>query len=133
MLSPRRWDIRGGAVSLALGAERLLLLDRLEDAEQWALDSLPETFAIGERQFLLLGLGVLARVAAQTDRVERAGTFWGVIETEEARGPVGQWEGERAAYEAAVLAVEGPDFQGGRGRGRGLSLSEAVDYAVDDA
>ncbi|MGI8519896.1 MAG: ATP-binding protein [Actinomycetota bacterium] len=118
------------AVSLAVGAERLLSIDRLEEAEQWALEALPETRAIGERQFLLTALAVLARIAAQTGRPERSGTLWGAIETEEALGPVGQWEDERAAYEAAVKAAEGPDFQTGRDHGRRLTLGEAVDYAL---
>jgi len=118
------------AVSLASGAERLLLLDRLEEAEQWAREALPEALAIGERQFLLFALAVLARVAAQTDRAEHAGALWGAIETEEALGPVGQWEAERAAYEAAVKAADGPDFQAGRNYGRRLTLGEAVDYAL---
>ena len=61
------------AVSLASGAERLLLLDRLEEAEQWARVALP---AIGERQFLLLALAAIARVAAQTDRAEHACALW---------------------------------------------------------
>ena len=121
------------AVSLASGAEHLLVLDRLEEAEQWAREALPEALAVGERQFLLFALAVLARVAAQTGRAERAGTLWGAIETEEALGPVGQWEAERAAYEAAVNAADGSDFQAGRGHGRRLTLGEAVDYALADA
>ncbi len=56
--------------------------------------------------------------------------MWGAIEAEEALGPVGQWEDERAAYEAAVKAAEGPDFQTGRDHGRRLTLGEAVDYAL---
>ncbi|CAN5636426.1 hypothetical protein BH20ACT21_BH20ACT21_16960 [soil metagenome] len=121
------------AVSLASGADHLLLLDRLEEAEQWAREALPEALAVGERQFLLFALAVLARVAAQTGRAQRAGTLWGAIETEEALGPVGQWEAERAAYEAAVNAADGSDFQAGRGHGRKLTLGEAVAYALADA
>jgi len=121
------------AVSLASGADRLLLLDRLEEAEQWALEALPEALAIGERQFLLFALAVLARVAAQTDRAEHAGALWGAIEAEEALGPVGQWEAERAEYEAAVKSAGGPNFETGRSYGRKLTLGEAVDYALADA
>jgi hypothetical protein len=120
------------AVSLASGAERLLLLDRLEEAEQWAREALPEALAIGERQFLVLALAVLARVAAQTDRAEHAGALWGAIEAEEALGPVGQWEAERAEYEAAVKSAGGPNFETGRSYGRKLTLGEAVDYALAD-
>ncbi|MFN2488903.1 MAG: tetratricopeptide repeat protein [Actinomycetota bacterium] len=105
------------AVSLALGAESLLELERLEDAERWAREALPEALAVGERQFLLICLAVLARVAAHTGRAERAGTLWGAVEREEARAPVGQWESERAPYEAAVLEAQGRDFDGGRDYG----------------
>ena len=120
-------------VSLSSGAERLLLLDRLEEAEQWALEALPEALAIGERQSLLFALAVLARVAARTGRAERAGTLWGAIEVEEALAPVGQWEAERPEYEAAVKAADGQDFQTGRSYGRRLTFDEAVDYALSDA
>ena len=121
------------AVSLAVGAERLLSIDRLEEAERWALEALPETRGIGERQFLLTALAVLARIAAQTGRPARAGTLWGAIETEEALGPVGQWEDERAAYETAIKSASGPSFETGRSYGRKLTLGEAVDYALADA
>ncbi|HEU4488560.1 MAG TPA: adenylate/guanylate cyclase domain-containing protein [Actinomycetota bacterium] len=118
------------AVTLAAVAEHLVELDRLEEAEAPAREALAESHAIGERQFRLLALALLARIAGRTGRVQRAGTLWGAVETEEARGPVGQWEGERAAHAAAVLAAAGPDFEQGRANGRRLPLEQVVEYAV---
>jgi predicted ATPase/class 3 adenylate cyclase len=114
-------------------AQNLVELDRLEEAKLWSREALPQAHAIGERQFLLLGLAMLARVDAQTGRLKRAGTLWGAIETEEARGPVGQWEGEREEFATAVLAAAGPEFERGRVAGRGLTLDEVVDYALAGA
>jgi predicted ATPase/class 3 adenylate cyclase len=111
----------------------LMQLGRLDEAEECIREALPDTLAIGERQSLLTGLADLARIAAKTGRPHLAGTLWGAIETEEARGPVGQWESERPEYEAAVLAAAGPDFDRGRAAGRALTLDEVVEYALGDA
>jgi predicted ATPase/class 3 adenylate cyclase len=111
-------------------ADYHIKLGRLDEAERCVREGLPDTLAIGERQFLLYGLAELARVAAETGRPELAGTLWGAVETEEARGPVGQWEAEREEFATAVLAAAGPDFERGRGVGRSLTLAEVVDYAL---
>ncbi|MGH2818481.1 MAG: ATP-binding protein [Actinomycetota bacterium] len=113
-------------------ADKAAVLGRWEDAERWAREAVSLTHAIGERQSLLFDLALLARAAAQAGRVERAGTLWGAIETEEARGPVGQWETEREEYAAAVLAAAGPEFEQGRVAGRALTLDEVVEYALAD-
>jgi tetratricopeptide (TPR) repeat protein len=113
-------------------AYNLIQLGRLDEAERVMREALPQTRDIGERQFLLFGLAQLAQVAAQTGRSERAGMLWGAAETEEARGPVGQWEAEREEYATAVLAAAGPDFERGRAAGRALTLDEAVEYALAD-
>jgi predicted ATPase len=110
----------------------LMQLGRLDEAEECIREALPDTLAIGERQSLLTGLAKLARIAAKTGRPDLAGTLWGAVETEEARGPIGQWESERPEYEAAVLAAAGPDFDRGRAAGRALTLDEAVEYALAD-
>jgi len=60
---------------------------------------------------------------------ERAGLFWGAVEAEEARGPIGQWELEREEY-AAKVVLESDVFEGGRQRGRRLSFPEAIDEAL---
>jgi predicted ATPase/class 3 adenylate cyclase len=113
-------------------AHNLVGLGRLEEAERWSREALPQAHDIGERQFLLYGLALLARVAARTGRAERAGTLWGAIETEEARGPVGQWEAEREEFATAVLEAASPDFERGRAAGRAITLDEVVEYALAD-
>jgi predicted ATPase/class 3 adenylate cyclase len=118
------------AVSTSILADKAVVLGRWEDVERWAREGVSETHAIGERQFLLFDLALLARAAVETGRVERAGILWGVIETEEARGQVGQWEAEREEYAAPVLAAAGLEFERGRVAGRRLTLDEAVDYAL---
>jgi hypothetical protein len=120
------------AVTLAAVAEHLVELDRLEEAEAPAREALAESHAIAERQYRLLTLALLARIAGRTGRVQRAGTLWGAVETEEARGPFGQWEGERDEHAAAVLDATGPDFEHGRANGRRLPLEQVVEYAVTD-
>jgi predicted ATPase/class 3 adenylate cyclase len=122
----------------ALGslAERAVLLARWDDAERWGREALAKAHAIGERQSLVFGLAALARAAAETGRPERAGTLWGAVETEEARGPVGQWEGEegeRQDYAGPVLAAAGPDFERGRAIGRRFTPADAIEYALTGA
>jgi predicted ATPase/class 3 adenylate cyclase len=121
------------AVTLAAVGEHLVELGRLEEAEAPAREALTDAHAIGERQFRLLSLALLARIAARTGRVRRAGTLWGAVEMEEAQGSVGQWEGERDEYAAALLDAAGPDFERGRANGRGLTLDQVVEYAVTGA
>jgi hypothetical protein len=71
-----------------------------------------------------------ARIAAEAGRRERAGLLWSAVEQEEERGPIGQWEGEREAYAAPVLARADGAFERGRQRARSLSLDEVVDVAL---
>jgi tetratricopeptide (TPR) repeat protein len=120
------------ATTLASIAEHLVQLGRLGEAQQPARDSLAEAHDLGERQWRIFALALLARMAAETGHAERAGTLWGAIESEEGRGPVGQWEGERREYEVAVLAAGGPEFQAGRARGRSFTIDDAVEYALAD-
>lgn len=118
--------------SLSSIAELLVDLGRLDDAEKAAKESVEEAHAIDERQWRLYGLVLLARISAEKGRATRAGTLWGAVETEERRGPVGQWEGERDEHAAAVLVASGPDFEDGRARGRQLTIDQAVEYALGD-
>jgi tetratricopeptide (TPR) repeat protein len=108
-------------------AERTLEVGRREDAERWAREALVLGHGIGERQCVVYSLAILARLAAEDGDSVRAGRFWGALEREEERGPVGQWEAEREQYAAAVLARTGPAFERGLEEGRRLSLDAAVD------
>ncbi|HEX2235333.1 MAG TPA: adenylate/guanylate cyclase domain-containing protein [Actinomycetota bacterium] len=118
------------AATLGILAGKAISIGRRHDAELWARRAVRLAHEIGERQFLVYALADLARLATHARLPERAGTLWGAVETEERRGPVGQWEGEREAYAAEVMAAASPGFEHGRRAGRALSLDEAVAYAV---
>jgi predicted ATPase len=110
--------------------EWTLELGRAEDAERFGREALELSARIGERQLAVYLLALLARLAGRRGQSERAGVLWGAVEAEERRGSVGQWERERESYAAAILDEPGPDFEGGRMRGRTLTLDEAVEAAV---
>ena len=105
-------------------------LGRTDIAEERGREALRLAHGLLDRQLTVFVLGLLARFAAGGGRPGRAGRLWGAIEAEEARGPVGQWESERAEYEEAVLVAAGPRFEAGRVEGRTLALDEAVEYAL---
>ncbi len=107
-------------------------LGRTDVAEKRAGEALGLARQVGDRQFTVYALGLLARFAAAGGRVERAGRLWGAIEAEEARGPIGQWEHEREDYAAPVLALAGPEFDAARAAGRALRLAEVVEYVLAD-
>ncbi|HZC28464.1 MAG TPA: hypothetical protein VE269_01900, partial [Gaiellaceae bacterium] len=114
-------------------AELSAELGRMEDVERTGLEALRLADQIGDRQMRVYLLALLARAATNTGSGERAGVLWGAVEGEEARAPVGQWEDERDAYAAPVLAHADEHFERGRKQGRELSLSEAVAYACSPA
>jgi predicted ATPase len=116
--------------SLAALCEWSLELGKSSEAEAYGRDALGLALEIGDRMHAVYLLALLARVSADDGRLERAGLLWGALESEEERGPVGQWEAERHVYAARVLAVAGPDFERGRAEGRRLSLEEGVSYAL---
>jgi hypothetical protein len=82
------------------------------------------------RQNIVVALAVLACAAAAQDDVHRAGTLWGAIEADEARGQLGFWEQRRDEYFARLSSAAGPEFERAREAGRGLSLEDAVEYAL---
>jgi tetratricopeptide (TPR) repeat protein len=105
-------------------------LERADEAERVGREALEVAHRIGDRQYGVYLLALLARSAAEDGRLERAGLLWGAVEAEEQRAPVGQWEGEREAYAARVLAHTGSEFEPAREQGRRLSMGEAVDVAL---
>ena len=115
-----------------LACEWSLALGRIVDAEAFGRDALRVAASIEDRQLIVYLLAILAATAGMQGRLKNAGTIWGAVETEEARAPVGQWEGEREDYAARVLAYEGPEFDAGRSQGRRMTLSDAVEHALAD-
>jgi predicted ATPase/DNA-binding SARP family transcriptional activator len=101
-------------------------------AEERARRALALAGRMADRQGTITALAQLARVAGGAGDPGRAGTLWGAIEAEEARGRIGSWEDQREAVAAAVLAYAGPGFDAGYDEGRRLSLADAVEYAGAD-
>jgi predicted ATPase len=98
-------------------------------AEERARVSLRLSAELVDRQSIVYAIAALARLAAETGQPERAGRLWGSLEVETPRAPVGMWEQEREEIEAQVVRDD-PAFERGRESGRGLSLDEAVAYAL---
>jgi tetratricopeptide (TPR) repeat protein len=71
-------------------------------AEQSASETLRMARRMGERQQTVYCLALLACVASGRGQSARAARLWGALEAEEAKGPVGAWESERAKFRALV-------------------------------
>jgi tetratricopeptide (TPR) repeat protein len=82
------------------------------------------------RQNIVVALAALAWAAAARGDARRAGTLWGAIEADEARGPLGFWEQRRDEYAARLAPVFGPEFDRAREAGHTLSLEDAVEYGL---
>ena len=102
----------------------------VDEGDRRAREALRIFKRIQGRQNIVVALAVLGRAAAARDDAERAGTLWGAIEADEARGPLGFWEQRRDEYAALLAPVFGPEFDRAREAGRALSLEDAVEYAL---
>jgi predicted ATPase len=114
------------------GSEWSLALGRTGEAEAYGRDALRLAVAIQDRQLIVYLFAILAETAAAHGQLEKAGAVWGALEAEEGRGRVGQWEAERDVYATRVLDHENEAFATGRVKGRRMTLSDAVDYALAD-
>jgi predicted ATPase len=114
------------------GSEWSLELGRTGEAEAYGRDALRIASAIQDRQLTVYLLAILAATSAAHGQLEKAGAVWGAVEAEEARGRIGQWEGERDVYSTRVVERENEAFARGRVKGRRMTLSDAVDYALAD-
>jgi predicted ATPase len=108
-------------------------LGRIDEGDEVGRDALRLAHEVRDRMLSIFLLALLARAAAEQDRLERAGVLWGAVEREERQGTVGQWESEREDYAAHVLAHEGPEFEHGREQGRQLPFDEAIQLALAEA
>jgi predicted ATPase/class 3 adenylate cyclase len=115
---------------LARLGEWALDLGRLADANRFLRDAVAVSQRAGARMHRVYAFALLARVAAEMGEIERAGLFWAAVELEEKAGPIGQWEEERDAYAAPVLALAGAEFDRGLASGREMTLDELVAAAV---
>ena len=116
----------------ALGAlaEYALKLGRPEEARAPAGEALAGSFSIGDQQGVVYSLALL-RLGRDGSRGQRGrGGCGDRSRPSPTARRIGQWEGEREKYAAAIV-TERPDFERGRSEGRRLSLDEAVEYALD--
>jgi predicted ATPase len=123
------WEAR----MLADLAELALVQNRPEEAAARARQALRLSRRIGDRQLSVYVLAFLARAVAEDGEVHRAGRLWGAVEAEEARGPLGSWEGDRDQYAARVLAHAGAHLEQGLREGRELPLQAAIEEALGDS
>jgi predicted ATPase len=104
---------------------------RLDDAETRAQQSLALAEEIRDRAGRVFGVGLLATVAAQRGKLERAGSLWGAIEHEDAVAPLGGWRRHRHECEALIREAAGPEFETACAEGRMLTLDDAASLALD--
>ena len=71
-----------------------------------------------------------AWASALSGDAARAGRFWGAVEAEAERAPLGQWEAEHELYAQRILVMEGPEFSRAREEGRRLTFARAVEEAL---
>ena len=100
---------------------------RLDIAEVHARDSLERSREIGHRAAVIGALSSLAWIARAAERDERAGLLSGAVDAEVRRTPTAF---DLGAWEAAVSADAGPEFERARRAGSVLSLDEAIAYAL---
>jgi predicted ATPase/DNA-binding SARP family transcriptional activator len=118
------------ATVLANLAELELGRNRPEEAATRARQALRLSQRIGDRQLSVYALAYLACVAAEDGDAHQAGRLWGAVEAEEARRPLGAWEGERERYAARVLAHADAHLEQGLREGRELPLQAAIEEAL---
>ena len=116
------WELH--QLSSLADCERRLGL--FSEAEGHARGALQLALELGDRMSSVFAAAELASAAAARGETALAGRVWGAIESEEANAPIGQWPGEREAYELLVRIAGGPDFDRARQEGALLSLAEAA-------
>ena len=111
-------------------AEAQLTLGRAGEGEASARAALAVANAIDDRQMMVLDVALFAWASALSGNAARAGRFWGAVEAEASRAPLGQWEAEHELFEQRVLAVDGAEFSRAREEGRRLTFARAVEEAL---
>ena len=108
--------------------ECLIELGRVDEAVRHSLEQLRLARELGDRQSMVVGVAQQAWIASTRGEAERTGRWWGAVEAEEARAPLGQWEDEREKYLGRVLGGQGLEHY--RDEGRRLSLAAAVEEVL---
>jgi predicted ATPase/class 3 adenylate cyclase len=95
------------------------------------LTCLVRAVEISDRQAMAFALSLLAGLATRPEHDEQAGRWWGAVQAESQRMPLGQWE--EASNQLAVGIVRDTSaFEAGRQAGRLLTLDDAVREAVEE-
>ncbi|MBA3734139.1 MAG: hypothetical protein H0W90_02905 [Actinobacteria bacterium] len=115
---------------LSMLSEWSLTSERRAEGDRLGREALGLAHRIGDRMHGVYLLALLAWSAAEAGQLKRAGFLWGAVEAEEQRGAIGQWESERDAFAARVLAFADADFEEKRDLGSRSTAAEAVDYAL---
>jgi hypothetical protein len=121
----------GEAMGRIYLAELSLSLDRLDECEASARAGLVLAREMDDRLNIVRALALLAARAGAGGEAECAGRLWGAIEAEEARGPIGRGEQHRK-HATRALVDRGDELERGLEAGRGLTLKQAVMYALEE-
>ena len=105
------------------------LLGRTDDAALRHRQSLPLCRATGDISATIASVAALARIARDRGELQRAGRLWGAVESTETSLAL-EWAVNRSGWERDVLPQPRSDFEHARAEGRGMSLDEAVAYAL---
>jgi predicted ATPase len=126
-IGARWWE---GGMEAELAALALAAGD-VGEADARARASLAVAEEVGDRPGRVLGVGLLAAVAAERGLHETAGRLWSAVAREDALSPLGGWRRHRPLCESRVLAAPGPARSGGEERT--LALDDAVRLALSAA
>jgi predicted ATPase/DNA-binding SARP family transcriptional activator len=105
------------------------LLGRTNDAALRHRQSLPLFRATGDISATIASVAALARIARDRGELQRAGRLWGAVESTETSLGL-EWALNRAGWERDVVPQPRSEFEHAREEGRGMSLDEAVAYAL---
>ena len=139
LLAAMNWFLEARRIDDAFRVANLSMVERqlgeLDAAEALAREALEIEARTGDRFTTPFAISGLASIANERGEFDRAATLVGAAESiMEAQGMA--WPpDERPHYErllAILPAVNGPQqFERARDRGRGMSISEAVAFALD--
>ena len=119
------------AVTLFGACEELLALGELEAARQFFPEGLELLDSVRDLVNLPIALAAGAALAAQLGDSARAGMLWGAVEADAERTPRATTTANLTEYERYLEPVRGGVFEEACGRGRALSLEDAVAFALD--
>ena len=105
-------------------ADHLIAAGQLDEAERDLLDGLEKIASVSDHVNIPYGLAAGSAIAAQRKDVVRAGTLWGALEATAEREPKATTQDAIREYTPYFEPIRDAEFEGGRSRGRKLSLEE---------